>query len=96
MYRLSGVLVRSTTRPDRALVRAIWLNAGYEPRGGTTTVSFEGATVLDLVCTDGSAREAAVPCGRRTESGDWEVQPPSPEDDIRVMAKVELPPSGSD
>ena len=95
MYRLSGVLVRSTTRPNRALARAIWLDSSYEPRGGPTTVSFEGATVLDLVCTDGSAGEAAVPCGRRTESGDWEVRPPNPEDDSRVMAMIELPPSRS-
>ncbi len=95
MYRLSGVLVRSTSRPKRALARAIWLDADYEPRGGSTTVSFKGATLLDLVCTNRSGGGAAVPCGQRAESGDWEVREPYLLVESRVMALIELSPPTS-
>jgi hypothetical protein len=90
-YRLSGVLVRSASRPQRALLWALGLDMSYEPRFGPTTIAFRGATLLNLVCTDGTVGEAPVPCGRRTEDGDWEVRAQDPPDAHRVMAVVDLP-----
>ena len=46
--------------------------------------------MLDLVCTNRSGGGAAVPCGQRAESGDWEVREPYLLVESRVMALIEL------
>jgi hypothetical protein len=92
-YRLSGVLVRSSSNPDRALARMISLDISFEPRPGPT-FSFDGATVLNLFCVDDVGDEPPLPCGQRSKDG-WQVQGANPQANYRVMALMDLPPSSS-
>ena len=91
-YRLAGVLLRSTSRDDRALARtvALDLDLNGERRREPTTISFRGATALSVIC-DGSAGGAQVRCGRRDDAGTWQVRAAGPGAEERVMALLELP-----
>ena len=91
-YRLAGALLRSSSRDDRALARtvALDLDLNGEPRREPTTFSFRGATALTVVC-DGSANGAPVRCGRRDNTGDWQVRAAARGAKDRVMALLELP-----
>lgn len=88
-YRLSGVLVRSSSEPSRALARVVSLDLSYEPRRGPTVIDFQGAEVLNLACTDKIASLPAKPCGQRVDGG-WQVRSEDPENQFRVMAQLDL------
>ena len=72
-YRLSGAVLRSPSRADRALARtvALDLDLNEEPRREPATISFRGATALTVICDGGGAQ---VRCGRRDDTGDWQVR----------------------
>jgi len=90
-YHLSGVLVPSASRPDRALARMTSLDLGFHPQEGSSTFHFEGATVLNLFCADVVGDQTPVPCGVR--AGDaWGVKDDVPQGTYRVMALVQLSP----
>ena len=74
-YRLAGAVLRSPSRADRALARmvALDLDLNGEPRREPTTISFRGGTALSVIC-DGSAGGVDVRCGRRDDTGDWQVR----------------------
>jgi hypothetical protein len=89
-YRLSGAVLRSPSRADRALARtvALDLELNGEPRREPATISFRGATALTVIC-DASGRQ--VPCGRRDDTGDWRVRAAASGAEERVTALLELP-----
>ena len=60
-YRLSGAVLRSPSRADRALARAVALDLELngEPRREPATISFRGATALTVIC-DGRGAPGAV------------------------------------
>jgi hypothetical protein len=91
-YRLAGALLRSPSRADRALAQtvALDLDLNGEPRREPRTISFRGATALTVVC-DGSADGIPVRCGRRDDSGGWQVRAAARGAQDRVMALLELP-----
>ena len=89
-YRLASALLRSPSRADRALARtvALDLDLNGEPRREPTTISFRGATALSVIC-DGSAG-GDVRCGRRDDTGDWQVRAAARGAKDRIMALLEL------
>ena len=89
-YRLSGAVLRSPSRADRALARAVALDLELngEPRREPATISFRGATALTVICDGGGAQ---VRCGRRDDTDDWHVRAAAPGAGDRVMALLELP-----
>ena len=89
-YRLSGAVLRSPSRADRALARTVSLDLELngEPRREPATISFRGATALTVICDGGGAQ---VRCGRRDDTGDWQVRAAAPGAEDRVMALLELP-----
>ena len=90
-YRLSGAVLRSPSRADRALARtvALDLDLNGEPRREPATISFRGATALTVICDGSPGRQ--VRCGRRDDTGDWHVRAAAPGAEDRVMALLELP-----
>ena len=88
--RLSGAVLRSPSRADRALARtvALDLDLNEEPRREPATISFRGATALTVICDGGGAQ---VRCGRRDDAGDWQVRAAGVGTDDRVMALLERP-----
>ena len=91
-YRLTGALLRSPSRADRALARtvALDLDLNGEPRRGPMTISFRGATALVVTC-DGAAGGVHARCGRRDDADDWQVPAADRGADDRVMALLQLP-----
>ena len=89
-YRLSGALLRSPSRADRALARtvALDLDLDEEPRREPATISFRGATALAVICDGGGGQ---VRCGRLDDTGDWQVRAAPAGAEDRVMALLELP-----
>ena len=89
-YRLSGAVLRSPSRADRALARAVALDLALngEPRREPATISFRGATALAVICDGGGTQ---VRCGRRDDIDDWHVRAAAPGAGDRVMALLELP-----
>jgi len=88
-YRLSGVLERSDTESGRALVRATSLDLSFRPRSQTSTVSFVGASLLNLACRPKYVDVPPTPCGVRTQDG-WTLDLPTDSQGYRVMAQVDL------
>jgi hypothetical protein len=88
-YRLSGALLLSPSRADRALARAVALDLelNAEPRREPATIRFRDATALTVICDGGASQ---VRCGQRDDTGDWQVQAASGAQD-RVTALLELP-----
>jgi hypothetical protein len=89
-YRLSGAVLGSPSRADRALARtvALDLDLNGEPRREPATISFRGATALMVICDRGGQQ---VRCSRREDTGDWQVPGAAPGTEGRVMALLELP-----
>ena len=89
-YRLSGALLLSPSRADRALARAVALDLelngvqGREP----ATIRFRDATALTVICDDGGSQ---LRCGRLDDNGDWQVQAADSGAQDRVTALLELP-----
>jgi hypothetical protein len=95
-YRLSGAVLRSPSRADRALARrvSVDIDLNGEPRREPTTIAFRGATALTVACGDESAGGVRAGCGQRDASGAWQV-PAADGGTDRVVVLFELPaPSG--
>ena len=92
-YRLSGAVLRSPSRSDRALARTVSLDLDLngQPRREPSTISFRGATALTVICDGGSAGGAQERCGRRDDTGDWQVRAAARGTNERVVALLELP-----
>ncbi len=91
-YRLAGAVLRSPSRADRALARmvALDLDLNGELRREPTTISFRGGTALSVIC-DGSAGGVYVRCGRRDDTGDWQIRAAARGANDRIIALLELP-----
>ena len=91
-YRLSGAVLRSPSRADRALARRVSLDIDLngEPRREPATIRFQGATALTVACDDGSAGAVRARCGQRDATGDWQVRSATGRAD-RMMVLFELP-----
>ena len=88
-YLLSGVLERSDTDSDRALARVTSLDVSFRPRSRRSTVSFVGASVLNLACQPRYVDVPPTPCGMHTQDG-WTLDLPTDSQGYRVMAQIDL------
>ena len=89
-YSLRGVVDRSGSVTGRALAGVTFLDVGYEPASGPTTVEVTGDRVLNLACADAEAETAPRrPCGAPDSTG-WSVTLPEEDRDDRVTAQLEL------
>jgi hypothetical protein len=89
-YRLSGAVLRSPSRADRALARTVSLDVDLngEPGREPARIRFQDATALAVICDDGGGQ---VPCGRRDDTGDWRVRAADSGAEHRVTALLALP-----
>jgi hypothetical protein len=66
------------------------LDTSFDPGPGASSITFQGASVLNLFCADAVADQTPVPCGE--QDGDaWRVQGDIPQGGYRVMALLGLP-----
>jgi hypothetical protein len=93
-YRLSGVLARSVSQSEQGLVRVTSLDVSYGQRPGPAVFDFAGGQVLGLACLQTPGDASPQPCGDRVGDA-WRLRvDEAAAEDIVVMARVDLSPTG--
>jgi len=89
-YILSGVVVRSSSVADRALVQVTSVDLGITNDRVPKTVVVTGGDVLAAACTTPDRNSTPRPCGNQEGTG-WRVRLSASARDDRVMAQLDLP-----